>query len=204
MHYQKIDINGVYYEGIDRTKDYYNCFPEKPEGLHILDIGCNIGFYCLKAISEGAEYCFGIDNHDIFLNYANEAKDKLGYDRNIDFCQADVLDDSYWEMMNDVVIRIYGHFDVTLCLNLVHHFQTIDQVNYLFDKLDQCTSQKGKIIFEFLDSDSDALWSIIPNKLGNRKIHLSERFFKERYPDAELFVIDSDVTKGRKLIHVNR
>ncbi len=198
MHYQKIDINGIIYEGIDREKDYRNCFPEPPKGLHILDIGCNIGFYCLKALSEGASYCLGVDNADVFLDIAQEATSKLGYEKNIDLVQADVLDDKFWQVIDDAIIPIYGNFDVVLCLNLVHHFQDIDQVNKLFDILDRYSE---KIIFEFLDTDVFD-WATIPNKIGNLKIHLSKAFFRNRYPDAEITIMDSDVTKGRKLIHV--
>lgn len=187
MSYQQINIDGYYYKGIDRIEDYKQMFPIKPEGLTILDIGCNNGFYGLKAISEGAKYVLGIDNNDPFLNIGRNAAKALEYD-NIDF------------MMLNVLTGIIPNrkFDVVLCLNLVHHFKNIDQVNYLFDQLwNRC---KDTIIFEVLDCKSE--WEIIANKIGNKKIHLSIDFFLKKYPNCLIEYMDSKVTENRKIIKI--
>jgi SAM-dependent methyltransferase len=187
MSYQQIDIDGYYYKGIDRTEDYKQIFPIKPEGLTILDIGCNNGFYGLKAISEGANYVLGIDNNDPFLNIGRNAAQSLGYD-NIDFMRLNVLKENIPNRK----------FDVVLCLNLVHHFNNINQVNYLFDQLwSRC---EKTIIFEVLNCKAE--WEIIANKIGNRKIHLSVDFFKKKYPNSLIELVSSKVTENRSIIRV--
>lgn len=194
MHYQNIDIDDVRVKGICREKDYRNIFPVYPQGLKILDIGCNIGFYSLKAASEGAKFVLGVDNSPVFLDIAKDVKKRLKYN-NVEFILMDVLASGYF------IHEAYDPFDVVLCLNLVHHFQTIKQVEQHFDDLDKCTNKL--MVFEFLNTDCGT-WAIIPNSIGNPKIYLSYLYFQERYPDAEIRIMDSDVTRGRKIIHVRK
>ena len=187
--YQKIDVDGFFYDGIDRLEDYRIVFNQKPKNLTIMDVGCNNGFYILKAISEGARYALGIDNHDKFLGVGLNAARFLKYG-NIDFIQLDVLKD---EMP-------YQKFDIVLCLNLVHHFENIDQVHYLFDELyKRCC---GMMIFEVLNCET--AWCIQTNKLGNKKIHIGVDFFKEKYTDYLIESYDSKVTNNRKIVKVLR
>ena len=186
MNYQRINIGGYYSEGIDRTKDYRQIFNEKPEGFSILDIGCNNGFYSIKAVNEGAIYALGIDSHEPFLDIGREAVSFLNY--NIKFKKMNVLEDKIPDMT----------FDIVLCLNLVHHFKNIKQVHYLFDELyKRC---KRKMIFEVLNSEKD--WEIVTNKLGNNKIHLGVSFFEKKYPDCFIEYMSSKVTENRKIIKV--
>lgn len=185
MSYQKIDINGFYYDGIDRTEDYKRIFSEKPKGLTILDIGCNNGFYSLKAVSDGANYALGIDNHDKFLEIGKRASRFLGY--NVDFLLLDVLKD---KLPNK-------EFDIVLCLNLVHHFSSIDQVNYLFDELyKRC---KKEMVFEVLKCED--IWDIIENDKGNKKIHIGLKYFENKFSE-NIISFDSKVTKNRMIIKV--
>lgn len=186
MNYQQIDVGGFYHSGKDRTEDYYQMFPEKPIGKTILDIGCCHGFYSIKAVYEGAEYALGVDNHEPFLSIGREAIDFLGC--NVEFKMMNVLK----EKLPD------KQFDIVLCLNLVHHFKNIDQVNYLFDELYKRCNEK--MIFEVLTTNKD--WEIKKNYLNNAKIHLGVSFFEKKYGNAES--MDSKVTEGRKIIIVRK
>lgn len=187
--YQKINIKNVQIDGIDREKDYKICFPDAPVGMTILDIGCNTGFYCLKASDQGATYCLGIDNHQPFLDIAIDAKNKLGF-TNIDFINNDVLK-----------MDIKNKFDIILCLNLVHHFKNITDVNYLVKKLYKHT--KKQLIFEILEC-KDKEWSIIENRIKNKKIHLSKTYFERLFPACIISSTKSKVTKGRIFIHIEK
>ena len=58
------------------------------------------------------------------------------------------------------------------------------------------------IIFEVLNCKSD--WEVIPNKIGNKKIHLSVNFFKNKYPDNIIECINSKVTDNRIIIKIKK
>jgi len=191
MHYQKIDIDGIYFDGIDREKDYEICFPVAPSGQSVLDIGCNVGFYCLKAAHQGALFCLGIDNHQEFLDVATDAKNQLGF-TNVDFMKKDVLNETL----------DFGEFDITLCLNLVHHFRNITFVEFLVQKLYKYT--KKKLIFEVLECTEGESWAVIQNRKGNPKIHLSEIFFRQLFPADNITSVKSEVTEGRIFVIIEK
>lgn len=186
MNYQKIDIDGFYSEGIDRTKDYYQIFKDKPIGLSILDIGCNNGFYSLKAINEGANRAIGIDKADVFLQIGKDAKKFIGYD-NINFIHGDIMEDGLPD----------DNFDIVLCLNILHYF-TIEQVKKILDMIDERCNKM--MVFEILHCDNGE-WKIVvrPN---TTVISLSENIFFERFKNYEVECFDSLVTDGRKIIKV--
>jgi ubiquinone/menaquinone biosynthesis C-methylase UbiE len=187
MGYQQINIGGFFHSGKDRTKDYYQIFPKKPTDLTILDIGCHNGFYILKAISEGAKYAMGLEKQGGFLKVGNKAKDYLGY-KNISFIEMDVLNG-----LPD------ASFDVIICLNILHYF-SIEQIKSLLKEIDEKT--KKMMIFEILScDDSNYTMKIKRRTMVNA---LSVLFFKNHFPDYNIEVMDSIVTKGRKILKVKK
>lgn len=186
MGYQQIDIGGFFHPGKDRTKDYYQIFPEKPLDLRILDIGCHNGFYILKAISEGAQYAVGVDKIAKFLEVGNKAKNFLNY--NISFIKSNILEDGLPDIL----------FDVVLCLNILHYFD-ISMISYLLNEIDKRCSQM--MVFEILHCD-DMEWKKV--KRRTEVIALSVDFFKKKFPNYEIEVMDSLVTENRKILKVKK
>ena len=190
MDYQKIEFNGkLYSDGKDRGIDYDMIFPEMPEGLYILDLGCNIGYYSIRAALEGAKEVLGIDNHKPFLDKAKDVVKDLNIDNTI-FDESDVME-----------IEIYTRFDVVLCLNLVHHFGNIDEVKELVKK---CYAWSNKrIVFEVIKCEHPWQWVFITNRKGNKKIALTAEFFEKLLGDnVTINTFDSKATEGRMFVDI--
>jgi len=91
--------------------EYRNIFPEPPFGKSILDLGCNAGFYLIRARLDGAAFCMGMDRTEGTVAEARRVTVELGL-YNILFVVQDVL--TYSPPPQE--------FDIVLCLNLLHHF----------------------------------------------------------------------------------
>jgi SAM-dependent methyltransferase len=80
-------------------------------GKRVLDLGCNAGFWSLRAVECGAEFVLGIDGRQMHIDQANFIFEAKGIDRS---CYEFVLDDVYAADPD-------GPFDVVLCLGLLYH-----------------------------------------------------------------------------------
>jgi tRNA (mo5U34)-methyltransferase len=82
-------------------------------GKRVLDLGCNAGFWALRAIQAGCSHVLGIDGRRMHIDQANLVfeVDEVSHDR-YDFLCADVFDVDYSRL---------GPFDVVLCLGLLYH-----------------------------------------------------------------------------------
>jgi tRNA (mo5U34)-methyltransferase len=106
-------------------------FPEDLTGAHILDIGCNGGFYSIQLKRRGAERVLGIDVDDRYLNQARFAAEQLGL--NIEFEKRSVYD----------IVNIPGQFDYVLFMGVFYHLR------YPLFALDNIIKKvRGKLIFQ--------------------------------------------------------
>ncbi len=183
MSYQKFTLGDLTVDGCkDRTPDYDQIFPEAPRAQRLLDIGCNVGFWSLKAGMDGAEVV-GVDNHQPFIAEARKYQRRLGL-VNVQFICTDIFNMNFAK----------DSFDIVLCLNLVHHFKSIEQVRQLLGMIGKWT--KHLMVFEFLDTDKE--WEFVTNSAGNRKIHIGPSFLKH---DESM---PSKVTEGRTIYKVRK
>lgn len=82
-------------------------------GKRVLDIGCNAGWWSLRAIRTGADYVLGIDGRRMHVDQANLVFTVKGVQRErYDFVEANLF---------DFDIGGFGDFDVVLCLGLFYH-----------------------------------------------------------------------------------
>ena len=82
-------------------------------GKRVLDLGCNAGFWSLRAIGGGCDYILGIDGRQEHIDQANfvfEVKEIPK--RRYDFVEGNIF---------DLDLRKFGKFDVVLCLGLMYH-----------------------------------------------------------------------------------
>jgi len=79
------------------------------KGKSVLDLGCNIGYFCFKAKENGATTVIGVENADRYLIVANKIKKILGYDVNF--------------VKEDIVTMEYPKSDIIFLLSIVHHFK---------------------------------------------------------------------------------
>ena len=80
-------------------------------GRRVLDLGCNSGFWSLKAIEAGADYVLGIEGRQMHVDQAKFVFEAKGIDP-----------DRYrFELGNVLSYPVSSDFDVVLCLGLLYH-----------------------------------------------------------------------------------
>ncbi len=83
------------------------------EGMHVLDIGCNAGFWSLDAHRLGAARVLGIDARPVHIAQAELVRDQLQISpRQVEYRQMSIYD-----LAADQV----GQFDLCLLLRVLHH-----------------------------------------------------------------------------------
>jgi tRNA (mo5U34)-methyltransferase len=90
-----------------------NLFGGSLEGKRVLDLGCNAGFWSLKALEAGCEYVLGIDGRQMHVDQANLVFEANQADKSrYGFRAGNVLTDDF---------SSEGPFDIVLCLGLLYH-----------------------------------------------------------------------------------
>lgn len=80
-------------------------------GRRVLDLGCNAGFWSLKALDAGADFVLGVDGRQMHIDQANLVMGAKGIDSSrFHFEPANVFE---WDPNE--------RFDVVLCLGLLYH-----------------------------------------------------------------------------------
>ncbi len=166
--YQRVVYKGrILARGRDRTGAYRIVFPGPPVRKTILDAGCHVGAYCFMAASEGAEFCVGIDLHRKRLEKARTLSRRAGA-RNIQFINADFL-----------TVSLDRTFDVVLCLNLLHHMQTIERVDTLLRKLYALANERLVLIVPTCTDPGQPYECVIRD--GIRQVLISVRYLQQMY-----------------------
>ncbi len=85
------------------------------EGMRVLDIGCNAGFWSLQAHRAGASYVMGVDVRPEHIQQAELVRDALGISpRKLDYRQVNVF---------DVASEELGEYDLVLLLRVLQHIR---------------------------------------------------------------------------------
>ena len=127
-----------------KWKQVANEVPKDLAGAHVLDIGCNGGFYSIEMKRRGAERVLGIDVDDRYLNQARFAAQVLGQE--IEFHKLSVYD----------VDSIVGQFDYVLFMGVFYHLR------YPLFALDKVIKKvAGRLIFQSMTrgSEQTATWN---------------------------------------------
>ena len=99
------------------------------KGKRVLDLGCNAGFWSLKAIEAGADFVFGIDGRQMHVDQAD-----------LVFRAKGISPDRYHFVQGDIFAFDFsseGPFDVVLCLGLLYH---VSKTVELFEKIAAASS----------------------------------------------------------------
>lgn len=174
--YQKVTYKGrTLWWGRDRSQTYRTIFSEPPIGKSILDVGCHTGFYCFMAASEGAKYCLGIEISKKYAQRGQALIRKTGI-QNFRLVNADIFG-----------YDLKAGFDIVLCLNLLHHLQTFDQVETLIEKLWTLADERLVLMVPLL-KDSPRPYEYVCE--GNVKyVHFSQEYFRNRFGTRHVQVI---------------
>ena len=81
------------------------------KGHRVLDLGCNAGFWSLKAAQAGADFVHGVDGRDIHIDHANLVFEAAGIDKSR-YC---------FEQGNVLNLSDASDFGLVLCLGLLYH-----------------------------------------------------------------------------------
>jgi SAM-dependent methyltransferase len=83
------------------------------KGKRVLDLGCNAGFFSLKAIEAGCDFVLGIDGRQMHVDQANLVFEVKDVDPSrYEFVCANILDYDYGDE---------AQFDLVLCLGVLYH-----------------------------------------------------------------------------------
>jgi 2-polyprenyl-3-methyl-5-hydroxy-6-metoxy-1,4-benzoquinol methylase len=124
-HYQ-FDLQGVKTPIFDpghinrheqRVKYFFDplvdLFDGSLKGKRVLDLGCNAGFWSLKAIEAGCDFVLGIDGRQMHIDQANLVFEANQVDQSrYEFRTGNIFVDEFSDA---------GPFDVVLCLGLMYH-----------------------------------------------------------------------------------
>lgn len=111
LGYQKIDLPyGLSTPGHARGQAKRLAIPERLDGKSVLDVGSFLGAFCIEALQRGAQRAVGLELNRERLRQAEEIGRFLGL--RPEYVRADIED---WP--------IDEPFDVTLCLNILHHLR---------------------------------------------------------------------------------
>lgn len=115
------------------------------KGHRVLDLGCNAGYWSLKAADAGADFVFGIDGRQKHVDQSNLVFEAKGVDpTRYTFALGNVLDYPFGEQ-----------FDIVLCLGLMYHvskpielFEMMNGVGAQIIVLDTAVSLVPGSVFE--------------------------------------------------------
>ncbi|MFC1621737.1 class I SAM-dependent methyltransferase [Candidatus Omnitrophota bacterium] len=193
-------IDDIYTPGALDTEHRWdfikNFYPREMEGLRVLDLGCNAGFFSFKAGELGSDYVLGVD-FEHYVKQANFIKE-IKKIRNVNF-------------KVDSLYRLnYTHkFDLTLCLGVLYHLK---YPFFALKKISDCTSTmllietealvceqdtgKMKFIEHTYKNDGTNWWLFGEECLRGMLRSVGFKFVKTYYyPDAH-FIFNKDYHEG--------
>ena len=120
------------------------------EGLSLLDLGCNEGFFCLEAVKQGARRVVGIDSHKKRIEAARQ-----------NCPEGTFFATSWWDLPDE-------RFDVILMLSAMHYEA---QPKRLFAKIRDHLAPGGTFILEcgIAGNSSNRAWKSVRRTDGVRK-----------------------------------
>jgi cyclopropane fatty-acyl-phospholipid synthase-like methyltransferase len=190
--YQAIIINGVeYVAGTDRSADYDLIFKKPPTDKTILDLGCYMGYYSIRAVTEGARHAVGIDTNVVAIAKGLVVTKEIG------ITKAELLPWDFWEYST------LNKFDIVLCLSVLHHFSSIDRVHELLDRMDEWSLERMVFTVRVPDNP-DFTYSYRVNDKGNTKLDLGVKFFEEKFPKYKVTATEAPSYVKRHIIDIRK
>jgi len=109
--YQKVTLpSGISIGGISREKTAEIVFHQDVRGKSVLDVGCDIGYFCFEAVKRGAKKVVGVDVDPYRITVAKKLAKYLNAP--VEFRVMDIEKQEFNE-----------EFDIVICLNVLHHLK---------------------------------------------------------------------------------
>jgi tRNA (mo5U34)-methyltransferase len=179
--FHNLDLNGVSTAPAHFLGDYprvkwrrfAGVIPDSLEGMSVLDIGCNAGFYAMEMKRRGAERVLGLDSDDDYLAQAKFAAEVNGL--NIEFRKLSAYDVAQLGEKFDLVIFmgvLYHLRHPLLALDLIHEHVARDLL--LFQSM-----LRGSGEIEHIERNYDFWTTAHFDRAGYPKMH----FIEHKYAD---------------------
>jgi hypothetical protein len=192
QNYQRIEVDGkLYADGIDRGPEYNIIFPGPPRGKTIIDLGCHMGYYILRASNEGAKYCLGLELKKDWATvgrWVAEEKD----------LKVVILTDNVFSYSFD------RKFDILLCLNFLHYVLSIRKMTSLLYSFDQCATEE--MVFVVWPPGDDSLDYKLGSVHGGKipRMFISPSYFEKMWPNYRITTTQSIISPERVIVKVRK
>lgn len=158
-----------------KFNSFRDVLPERLDGMSVLDIGCNAGFYSFEMKRRGAERVVGIDTDEHYLRQARFAAEVL--DADVEFCRMAVWDVAALGERFDLVIFmgvLYHLRHPLLALDLIHEHVAKDML--LFQSMQRGSRETIEVAPDYEFNDAAPF-----DDPGYPKMH----FIEQRYSHDE-------------------
>jgi SAM-dependent methyltransferase len=99
-------------------------------GKRVLDLGCNAGYWSLRAVQSGCDFVLGVDGRQMHVDQADFVFEVKGIDRSrYEFIAGDVY-------ATDLATK--GQFEIVFCLGLLYH---VSDPAALIEKISELNTQ---------------------------------------------------------------
>ena len=192
-----------------KWRGFADVVPERLDGLSVLDVGCNAGFYTLEMARRGAARVVGIDSDPHYLAQARFAADHAGAD--IEFRQMSVYEVGALGERFDYVIFmgvLYHLRHPLLALDLLRQHVVGDKM--LFQSMQRGSAEAGPVAadYDFDDhspfgrDDFPTMWFLehrysgdptnwfVPNAAAAEAMLRSAGFRIRAHPEREVYLCD--------------
>lgn len=201
IRYQQLDFGHGFNAGENRQAEYEAIFPDEPEGETVLDLGCHVGYYPIQAAMDGALWSLGIEHNEIYANVGKNAIRELDLGSH---CSIEVADLEEYEFETQA-------YDHVLCLNILHHLDSIDRVRLLITRCVETALKRAVFVISLpgetqplVEGEYPGQWRIEERADGTPQVRLTPEFFVDRWPRSEILSYPSMVNKGRMVVEVRR
>lgn len=144
------------------------------DGMSVLDLGCNEGFFCLDALSRGATRVVGIDSNADFIHKARQRSGDVEY-----------IHGNWWNMPDE-------KFDLIYLLSAIHYEK--EQKKFL-DKIAEHLTERGTLILEcgMVTSVEGQAWVSVRRGDGTFRYPTRDMLFDSLLRNYYVRVIDCSV-----------
>jgi cyclopropane fatty-acyl-phospholipid synthase-like methyltransferase len=201
-HYQHLSFGSVQRPGRDVSPEYDALFPDGIGTDTLLDMGCNIGYFVIRAAWEGAGQAVGVERNGEYAAVGQEAIAQLELSAAY-IVQQDIFKYDSGKTANGEPWL----FDHVLCLNVLHHMKSPEKAAELAKKCVSLARKRAAFVItppgetEPLDG-FDGRWRWETTPAGSVKLRLSPQFIGDLFPEFEMRVRQSAAKRKRIAVEI--
>ena len=170
--YQTIDLDGIITTSKKTSGENVwikinKLVPEGFKNKRILDLGCNAGFYCMKAALDNCKEVIGVELDPGYFKQTSFIKEYFEDKYNSKFNNVSFINSN----ISDLDFESLGKFDYVFALAIIYHIG-----KHRFGKYTEETMQEQKRIIRILSTKTDRIIVRCRNSKLNDMSHYDELF----------------------------